>query len=184
MRRKRLFVLLSLVVVGGVALAATLSVQGNPGSSSERLKPCGVYVGIQGNPAVYVTTIIPDDPSGNTFTAIIEYAEVADNTAFGLFPEADTITCHYLRGVRTGKYTYDITGVLYGTDTDNLFMGRLVYICVAGGEMSFSEDGTIMSWNGPLEYYSADQDQDMDKFPDEDEDPIFVFPGVSQGKRL
>jgi len=41
--------------------------------------------------------------SGNTFRAIIEYAEVADNTAFGLFHEGDTLTCHYLRGVRTGK---------------------------------------------------------------------------------
>ena len=184
MKRKRLFVLLSVVLIAGVALVATLSVQGNPGSSSARFKPCGVYVGIQGNPAVYVTTIIPDDPSGNTFTAIIEYAEAEDNTVFGTFLEADTTTCHYLRGVRTGKYTYDVAGVLYGTDTDNLFMGKLVYICVAGGEMSFSEDGSIMSWSGPLEYYSADQDQDMDKFPDELEVPVFVFPGVSQGKRL
>jgi hypothetical protein len=184
MTRRTIIALVSVTLVVGVALAVALSVQGKPGYSSERLKPCGVYVGIQGNPAVYVMTIIPDDPSGNTFTAIIDYAEAADNTAFGLFPEADTITPHYVRCVRTGKYTYDFTGVLYATDTDNLFMGKLVYICVAGGEMSFSEDGSILSWSGPLEYYSADQDQDMDKFPDEDEVPVFVFPGVSQAKRL
>ncbi len=184
MTRKRIIALLSLVGIVAVALAAALTVQGKPRSSRAPFKPCGVYVGIQGNPAVYVMTIIPDDPSGNTFTAIVDYAEAEDNTAFGKFPEADTITCHYLRGVRTGKYTYDFTGVLYATDTDNLFMGRLVYICVASGEMSFSEDGSIMSLSGPLDYYSADQDQHMDKFPDDGQDPIFVFPGVSQAKRL
>ncbi|NQT83663.1 hypothetical protein HQ563_11600 [bacterium] len=184
MKRKRIIALLSLMAIVGLAFAVALSVQGKPGSSSERFKPCGVYVGIQGDPAVYVMTIIPDDPSGNTFTAIIEYAEAADNTFFGEFPEADTITCHYLRAVRTGKYTYDFTGVLYATDTDNVFMGKLVYICVASGEMSFSEDGSIMSWSGPLEYYSADQDQNGDKFPDDGEVPYPVFPGVSQAKRL
>ena len=184
MKRKGIVAILSVLLVVGAALAVALSVQGNSGSSSARLKPCGVYAGMQGNPAVYVTTIIPDDPSGDTFTAIIDYAEAADNSALGLFPEADSATPHYMRGVRTGKYTYDVTGVLYATNRDNLFMGKLVYICVAGGEMSFSEDGSIMSWSGPLEYYSADQDQDMDKFPDDGEVPVFAFPGGSQAKRL
>jgi len=54
----------------------------------------------------------------------------------------------------------------------------------SAGETSFSEDGNIMSWSGPLEYYSADQDRDMDKFPHEGQEPIFVFPGASQATRL
>ncbi len=177
MTRKRIIALLSLMGIVAVALAAALTVQGKPRSSRAPFKPRGAYVGLLGTPYRWMFTIIPDDPSGNTFTAIMEYAEAEED-----FNRTNDV----FTAVRTGKNTYDITGVQYHTEGGPFLTGEVVAIVVSSGPLTFSDDGNIMTWSGTFASFLPEQDIDpMDGFPDEGEEPFFCFAsGPVQGKRV
>jgi hypothetical protein len=180
MRRKRIIALLALLGIVAVVLAS-------PWRSAARVpapncwwkppfKPSGTYIGLLGTPYRWIFTIIPGDPSGNTFTAIFEYAE--DEEDF-------TRTNDVFTAVRTGRNSYDMTSVHYQTEGGPFTEGEVVAIVVTSGPVTFSEGGDIMTFSGAFATFLPEQDADMDGFPDDGQEPVFCFEsGPVQGKRL
>jgi hypothetical protein len=143
--------------------------------------PSGVYTGVHDPPVVYTftKTIIPTDPAGNTATYIYK----TDNAYPTLgspdppLSEVDHITDLVGNMARTGPNTWAFTAVAYGTKkVEGQPNPEMVYILVAQGTSTYSDDANIETNEGTSALYLPEQDADGDGFPDADQQPIFSGP--------
>ena len=138
-------------------------------------------------PLIMQETISPQDPAGNKLTYVLRM--VNPNATFGIlespFLETEYVSDLVGEAVRTGRDTYDFSLIGYGVKNVDLDRGDIQYIWTVTGTMTCI-DGQNKTDNVHFAIYLADQDGDMDGFPDKDEVPVSCFGPTtfSEAKRV
>ncbi len=148
-----------------IVLAALLLLAPPSAAASGRCSLAGTWIGDNDAGLAFLITFIPLDPAHDRLASIAGGAN--DATGFGLFPTAVDYTPFQGEVKRTGRRTFDYTGLAYARDE----LGWIGTYAVSGS-WTLSEDcgtGTVV-WHAST--FFAGQDPFADT-------PFFCFPPIT-----
>ena len=127
----------------------------------------GAWVGRFSSPAetlIHTFTFSPLCPGDDEYLMVVQMtgrAAMARET----FPEVNHLTSLVGKAVLSGGDEVRFTAIGYGSQLNPLD-DRAVYIVVMSGTLKPMADGTALTATASVSYFPAEQDQDLDGFPD------------------
>ena len=100
-----------------------------------------------------------------------------------VFPDMEQVTFAGGLVTKTGLNTYEMTMFEYFTKATDPGLVEIVGIGICTSAFKLV-DQDLVQGSGNGAYYTADQDLDLDGFPDEEQEPIVCLPWQWTGKRL
>jgi hypothetical protein len=136
-------------------------------------------------------------PMGNMILKTIYIAQDSAKTQFtveleqinwwpllsDIYPEVDEIKFGGGQVVKTGLNTYEGTNIEYFIKKADRGIGEIVGISIIVGTLELTGPD-VAQGQGTGAYYLAEQDADVDGFPDEGQEPVLCLPWSYTKKRL
>jgi hypothetical protein len=188
MTRKRVIALLAVVGLVGSALLIPWTVvggdddMGKPSKDDDgpRFSRAGVWIGGDWTSEyLWKETASLCDPAGKKLTSRLRFVNLDPVD----YPGADAVTDFVGKYVRTGKNTYDYTGIAYLTGPVGDVRNQVLYIGVMSGWGDLVDCNT-WEYGGLYGAFLADQDVDGDGLPEPGQEPFMRIPFEGVAKRL
>jgi len=133
----------------------------------------GPWVGRLSSPAetlLHMFTFSPLCPGADEYLVTVQMTQRAAE-ARKAFPSVNHLTTLIGKAVPGAAGEYQFTAIGYGSQLDPTG-DQPTYIAIMSGALKPSNDGKTLTATAAVSYYSADQDQDLDGFPDTPDDKL------------
>jgi len=140
----------------------------------------GAWIGRFSSPAetlIHTFTFSPLCPGEGEYLMTVQTTKLA-GAAREAFPNVNHLTSLVGKAVLSGGNKFQFTAIGYGSQLD-CACDQPTYIAVMSGTLKPSDDGKTLAATASVSYYPAEQDLDLDGFPDTSNEMIcLTYDGV------
>jgi len=184
--KTRTMVVSAVTIVGALLVVGWATESNMPGSG---LSLEGIWTTMvqapSGHASINSFVINAQGAEGMVYTVIGKHPQCSV-TGLGLFPECQRLSDMMGYCVRNGTDTFRLSVIYHGVKEggpERMGIGEILYMTILTGTLQFVDADTLQ-FQGTLAAYTADQDADGDRLPDEGAIPVMCAPTEQSFKRL
>ena len=193
MNAKRKTLLVSLTSLAVLLLTGAWSVLAGDNWASDpqsNLSLEGIWTAMAqtplGHSSINSFVINAQGSEGMVYTCVGKHPQCTP-TALGFFPESERLSDMMGYCVRTSANTFRVSVIYHGVKEGGpvqMGVGEIVYMAVLTGTAELIDHDTLTVSDATLGVYTADQDTDGDRLPDEGTEPVMCAQLPLTFKRL
>ena len=183
-KNRRIVMVVGVLSLGLLVAVPWAAVNGNEGSAAPLDQPWsdrsleGIWTTMVqtpvGHSSINSFIITAQGSEGMVYTVVGKHPQCTP-TALGMFPEAQRLSDMMGYCVRTGANTFKLSVIYHGVKEggpERLGIGEIVYMAVLAGTAELVDSNTLVVSDATLGGYTAAQDLDGDRLPDEGAAPV------------